>query len=279
VILNVTPDHLDRHGTMEQYAGVKERLVQGPGQAVIAGDDPYTRAMIKRLRAAQEREVIEVSTTAPLKDGVYEQNEILYEAEEGAVQIIGGLSGLPALMGVHNAQNAACAFAATEAFGCGREEIYSALRSFPGLQHRQFLTRTINGVAYVNDSKATNAAAAAVALGCWENIYWIVGGRKKKNGLDGLEAFFPRIREAFIIGETTDEFAAWFERYGVVHIKCYTMDAAVLAAHRGAQAHRGQPGGGAVVLLSPACASLDQFTSFEQRGQVFESLVQALSEA
>jgi UDP-N-acetylmuramoylalanine--D-glutamate ligase len=136
--------------------------------------------------------------------------------------------------------------------------------------------RVINGVSYVNDSKATNAQATATALTCFQNIYWIVGGRPKAGGLNGLEALTERVRHAFVIGEAEEAFSDWLERHGVPHHRSHTLEAAVAEAHRIAQEERGQPGGAGVVLLSPACASFDQFTSFEARGDAFAALVEAL---
>src|SRR5262249_28098586 len=148
----------------------------------------------------------------------------------------------------------------------------AGIKSFPGLPHRQELIATIGDVSYINDSKATNADATAKALACYQPIYWILGGRAKETGLDGLEPFYPRIAHAFLIGEASERFAASLEGH-VAYSKCGTLAAAVAAAHRLAQAER-KPG--AVVLLSPACASFDQFANFEERGNVFRQLVQAL---
>jgi UDP-N-acetylmuramoylalanine--D-glutamate ligase len=143
------------------------------------------------------------------------------------------------------------------------------MRSYPGLPHRQELVALIDGVAYVNDSKATNADAAAKALACYDPIYWIAGGRAKEGGLAGLESFAPRLAHAYLIGEAEDAFAAALE--GRVSVtRCGDLANAVGAAH--AQALKdGRPG--AVVLLSPAAASFDQFEDFEARGAAFRSLV------
>lgn len=276
VLLNLTPDHIDRHGTMEQYAAVKERLTE-PAQkssynkVVICSDDEFTK---KITASTEDRTIIEVSTLNTLEQGTSIKENCLYENG----QKIGDCSECETLAGIHNAQNTACAYAVAREIGCEAETIWSALKNFAGLNHRQFVIRTINGVAYVNDSKSTNAAAAAVALTCRNNVYWIVGGRKKKNGLDGLEAFFPNIKHAFLIGESTDDFALWFDQYGIEYSKAFTLEKALRDSHAMAQNNRGQPGGAGVVLLSPACASFDQFKSFEHRGDVFTELVEALEE-
>lgn len=283
VLLNLTPDHIDRHGTMENYAEVKERIFDTPhlhadGHAIIASDDPYCEKILARARENGLRRITEVSITKDLNEGVFVRDGKLFEAQKEKILQIGNIEDIAALKGQHNYQNAACAYAAARAYGLEPEPIFAAMQSFPGLQHRQFLTRTINGVGYINDSKATNAAATAMALACHNNIYWIVGGRKKKNGLDGLEEFFPRIKHAFLIGESVDDFSEWFDKYGMEYTRCGTMAKAVEQAHAMAQENRGQPGGAGVLLLSPACASYDQYKNFEERGDHFTALVADLTE-
>lgn len=284
VILNLSPDHIDRHGTMENYAEVKERLCEisrtmtERGTVIVASDDDYCKKILERARGYNLRDVIEVCASGLSGTGVYVQNDVLFEHTGGVLLEVGSLLDTPTLKGIHNYQNAACAYAAVRACGLEPEEIFSAMKTFPGLQHRQYLVRTINGVGYVNDSKATNAAATAMALGCHNNIYWIVGGRKKKTGLDGLEGYFSRIKHAFLIGESTDDFSAWFDKYGIEYSRSITLEAAASQAHLMAQENRGQPGGAGIVLLSPACASFDQFKSFEDRGNVFVDLVNNLEE-
>lgn len=283
VLTNITPDHLDRHGTIENYAEVKSRIFGmsegSEGQiGVICTDDEYGQKIFGEVKE-EGRDLIEVSTVKDLNDGVYVEDDHLFDAlGEDEPQDIGDLSDIPSLKGIHNYQNAACAFAAVRNLGVSQEDIFTAMRSFPGLEHRQYLLRTMNGVGYINDSKATNAAASAMALGCRNNIYWIVGGRKKKTGLEGLESYFKRVKHAFLIGESVDDFADWLDKYGVDYTRSITIDRAVEDAHTMAQENRGQPGGAGVVLLSPACASFDQFTSFEDRGEVFTELVKALPE-
>jgi UDP-N-acetylmuramoylalanine--D-glutamate ligase len=197
---------------------------------------------------------------------------------DGSPKEIGTLNNILTLPGVHNKQNAAAAYAVAKIYGLSAAQILHAMASYPGLAHRQFTARVINGVAYINDSKATNGDAAARALVCHQNIYWIVGGKPKEGGLKGLEGHMNRIKHAFVIGEAMDEFMKWLEGYNVPATPCKTMDIAVLHAHRMAQEARGQPGGAGVVLLSPACASYDQFQSYAHRGDVFTALVNDLGE-
>jgi UDP-N-acetylmuramoylalanine--D-glutamate ligase len=185
----------------------------------------------------------------------------------------------PVFRGSHNHENAGCAYALIRhVYGYESAEIAKAMSSFEGLPHRQYLVRNINGVSFVNDSKATNTDAVANALACMKNVYWILGGQPKTGGLNGLENYMDRISHAFLIGEAAPEFAKWLETSGVAYTICGTLENAVPAAHKMAQDNRGQPGGPATVLLSPACASWDQFKSFEHRGEVFTALVEALPE-
>ncbi len=283
VILNITPDHLDRHGTMDNYMEVKERISElsknsDYNSAIICSDDPYTQKIYDRAKELGLREVIEVSTLKSMIGGVYVQGDILFDETGDSPIEVGDLSSISNLLGIHNYQNAACAYAAMIKIGLEQGNIWESFQTFAGLNHRQYHVRTINGVDYINDSKATNAASTAVALGCRENVYWIVGGRQKKTGLEGLEEFFPHIKHAFLIGESTEDFADWLGKYGVEYSRCYELEAAVTKAHLIAQENRGQPKGAGVVLLSPACASFDQFKSFEDRGDEFAKIVKALEE-
>lgn len=277
--VNVSADHIDRHGSMEGYVAAKERIFARPDQAVIIGvDDKYSAAVYERLKGEEGRRVIPISTEKEISGGVYAIGGVLYDATQDVVREIGSLNNILTLPGVHNKQNAAAAYAAARIAGLEPAAILEAMQSYPGLAHRQFTARIISGVAYINDSKATNADSAARALACHQNIYWIVGGRKKEGGLNGLETFMNRVKHAFVIGESMDEFVKWLEGYNVPATPCKTMDIAVSHAHRLAQEGRGQPGGAGVVLLSPACASYDQYKSYAHRGDVFTDLVNALPE-
>jgi UDP-N-acetylmuramoylalanine--D-glutamate ligase len=283
VLLNVTPDHIDRHGSIENYCAVKERITEVSQRedynaAVICTDDSRTKKIYDRAKDLGLRKIIEVSTVSKIDGGVYLIDNVLHDAIDGDDNKFGGIEKVQSLKGVHNHQNAVSAFAVAKLCGLASGDIWHAMQDFPGLNHRQYLVRTINGVTYINDSKSTNAASAAVALGCRNNVYWIVGGRKKKTGLDGLEEFFPKIKHAFLIGESTEDFADWFDKYFMDYTRCFDLESALSAAHEMAQKNRGQPGGAGSVLLSPACASFDQFDSFEHRGDVFSEMVEGLSE-
>jgi UDP-N-acetylmuramoylalanine--D-glutamate ligase len=185
------------------------------------------------------------------------------------------LAAVASLPGRHNAQNAAAAFATARALGLEPAAIVAAIASFPGLAHRQERVGEIAGIAFVNDSKATNADAAARALGCYQAIYWIAGGVAKAGGITELSGFFARIQHAYLIGAAADAFA---ETLGdaVPHDIVGDLASAVAAAFRDARA---DGIAGAVVLLSPACASFDQYPNFEARGEHFRRLVDALPRA
>ena len=182
------------------------------------------------------------------------------------------LREVPTLPGVHNWQNAAAAYAACKSTGVDPPVIAACMRSYPGLAHRQELIAVIDGVTYINDSKASNADAAVKALACYDNIYWIAGGQAKETGLAGIDPHFPRIAHAFLIGDAEAAFAKVLEGK-VALTRCGDLATAVSEARALARKEKKL---GAVVLLSPACASFDQFANFEERGEAFRAAVEAL---
>jgi UDP-N-acetylmuramoylalanine--D-glutamate ligase len=183
------------------------------------------------------------------------------------------LRSLTRIPGAHNWQNAAIAYAAVRPLVKDPGEIANVMASFPGLPHRIEQVGKIGRVTFVNDSKATNADAAARALACYEDIYWIAGGKAKAGGIEDLAAFFPRIKRAYLIGDAMDAFAATLEGKVPV-VKAGTLEAATRAAAKDAEAERGEP----VLLLSPACASFDQFRDFEHRGDEFKRIYKAIAD-
>jgi UDP-N-acetylmuramoylalanine--D-glutamate ligase len=274
VLINLSEDHLDRHGTMKNYAAVKERLVSGvpdDGTAIIGVDDEWCHKIATRLAQAGKR-VVQISVRRKLKDGLYVESGRILRAQDGQSSLIAELGGIGSLRGLHNAQNAACAAAATLALGLEPAAIQAGLRSFPGLVHRMEEVGRRGAVLFVNDSKATNADSAAQALACFHDIFWIAGGRPKTGGIESLRSFFPRIRKAYLIGEAADQFAATLAD-AVRHEITGTLDKALAEAARDAATASAQE---PVVLLSPACASFDQYRNFEVRGDAFRALVQAL---
>jgi UDP-N-acetylmuramoylalanine--D-glutamate ligase len=278
VLLNITPDHLDRHGSMEAYIAAKEKIFDGSGIVICGMDDAPSQSIHDRTIKSGGRRTVPVSVKKDYPGGVYAKEDMLIDCISGEPVEITSLKDLPTLPGLHNKQNICAAYAACRALGLVGEEIAPHLKTYPGLAHRQFPVRTINGVLYINDSKATNAESTANALSCYNNIYLIAGGKPKEGGLGGLESLAPRIRHVFLIGEAADDFAHWFHKFGVPFTKSGVLQDAVAQAHAMAQGDRGQPGGANVVLLSPACASYDQFRNFEHRGEVFTEIVNALPE-
>src|SRR5215510_4343865 len=265
VLLNISPDHLDRHGSMQHYAELKARVVDAASHPIVGEDDDWCQEIVERLRLEHRRWVDVVSAHSRGGHGWYALgSELISRAPwTGPLGAFADLAGIGALRGRHNAQNALAASAAAMHLGVGPAQIAAALATFPGLPHRLEEVGRIANTLFINDSKATNADSAATALAAFPgDIFWILGGKPKEGGITSLEPFFARIRKAFLIGEATEAFAATlsnkvaFERYG-------TLGVAVAAAARDAQRLGGpEP----IVLLSPACASYDQFRNFELRG-------------
>lgn len=275
VLLNITPDHLDRHGGLDGYIAAKRRIFadqRQPRTAVIGIDDPHCAALYDALRADGLHTVIPISVRSSVTGGFFVENGILVDATGWRVKAVVDLKIIARLPGAHNWQNAAAVAAIAHAHGLTHEQLIAGLKTFPGLKHRQELVATVDNVAFVNDSKATNADAAEKALQCYDNIYWIAGGVAKEGGIAPLAPFFPRIRHAFLIGQAADDFATSLA--GKVQFTlCKDMESAIAAA--GAMALKdNRPG--ATVLLSPACASFDMFKNFEQRGDRFREKVLSL---
>ncbi|HYM72152.1 MAG TPA: UDP-N-acetylmuramoyl-L-alanine--D-glutamate ligase [Stellaceae bacterium] len=273
VLLNITPDHLDRHGDMDGYIAAKRRIFAGQGEraaAIVGIDDPICRELAEALRRDGAARVVPVSVLRAAPGGVYVEDRWLVDALEGPPRRVLDLAEAPRLPGSHNAQNAAAAYAAARVVsGIAADAATAGICTFPGLAHRQELVDTIGGVRYINDSKATNADAAEKALACYPAIYWIAGGLPKAGGITSLAPYFPRLRHTFLIGNATEEFAATLNGQ-VPFTRCGDLATALTAASERA---RGEHVPDAVVLLSPACASYDQFPNFEVRGDTFRELV------
>jgi UDP-N-acetylmuramoylalanine--D-glutamate ligase len=274
VLLNISEDHLDRHGTMEIYSALKTLVpasIEPSGTAVIGVDDRNSRLAAERVSRAG-KPVVRVSITAPLRDGIYAEGSRIVGALGGKAHPIAQLTGIGSLRGAHNAQNAAAAIAVAQSFGMDLTGIQKALTTFPGLPHRMEEVGRLGKVLYVNDSKATNADSAARALASFDDIFWIAGGKPKTGGITSLQEFFPRIRKAYLIGEAAAEFAATLEGqvpYEISQVLSAAVDAATRDAH-------GSDAAEPVVLLSPACASFDQYRNFEVRGTAFRDIVLGL---
>jgi UDP-N-acetylmuramoylalanine--D-glutamate ligase len=333
ILLNLSPDHLDRHGTMEHYAAVKERLIQGAATAIVSLDDPACRKIAHRrligtdpgtqylippapVTAATASRGAELSTVSPLAVsplmlrlappiGIHVHNDTTREpdavspADIAAFLSAGGavidaegekfvtsrdqppalklldLSQAVTLRGPHNAQNAAAAAAAAALLGVSPDDLQDGLLSYPGLAHRMEVLGNLHGRIVINDSKATNADAAAKALASWgSGQHWIVGGKSKDGGIDALIPHFGNVRRAYLIGSSAGDFAQTLGAHGVDFIPCGTLEHAVTAIIDFAETHAAQVVPGAIVF-SPACASFDQFRDFEHRGDTFRTLIAA----
>ena len=288
MLLNLSPDHLDRHGTIEQYAAVKERLVERSEWAMVGVDDPlsadiFERAVEREMRrharqGAPAGRTYPVSVKQDLPTGVSlsEANIIVLRPYEGATRILGGLDGVETLRGRHNGQNACFAAGAADILGLRGKDahvIQHGLSTFPGLAHRMEEVGRVGGTRFINDSKATNADSAEKALLSFNRIFWILGGVPKTGGIEALAPLFDRVERAYLIGAAEAAFAETLQGR-LPYRRCGTIEAAVEAAAADA---KGSPIPAPVVLLSPACASFDQFKNFEERGDRFRTLVASLS--
>ncbi|MDO9427708.1 MAG: UDP-N-acetylmuramoyl-L-alanine--D-glutamate ligase [Methylobacterium sp.] len=267
VLLNVTPDHLDRHGTLDLYAGIKARLIAGSDLAVVGIDDAPSRAIAESVTGALVR--VHVGATSP-EGGLAARDGAVFEADGAR---IADLDGIGTLRGAHNWQNAAVAIAVVRSLGLDAESILAGLRTFPGLPHRMEEVGRRGRALFVNDSKATNADSTEKALTAFHDIHWILGGKAKAGGIESLVPLFGRVAHAYLIGAASDAFAATLDGR-VPYTRCGTLDIATCAAaDAAARSSASEP----VVLLSPACASYDQFRSFEDRGDQFRARVKALA--
>ena len=265
VMLNLSPDHLDRHGSMAGYAAAKTNIFarQVSGDVAVLGqDDDWSTGMAAGIAAR----LVPISGLKRAPGGIWAEGRALRD-EAGA---IADLDSAPALPGSHNAQNAAAATAIAFACGLSRDDVAAGLADFAGLPHRQERVGVVAGVVFVNDSKATNADSTARALASYARVVWIAGGMAKEGGIESLARYFPRIARALLIGRDAPILAATLAAAGVPHEVVGTLENAVAQAARRAEAP--------VVLLSPACASFDQFSGFDARGERFRALVQALSD-
>ncbi len=276
VLLNISPDHLDRHGGMDGYVAAKRRVLlnQGKGDtAVIGVDDPWCQQICTEITAANRRAIVPISSGRAIGRGVYALQGVLYDASGGRVVEVADLLRAQGLPGRHNWQNAAAAYAACRALGIPSAEVADGLLSFPGLAHRMEKVGVIGGVTFINDSKATNADAARQAMATYPRFFWIAGGVPKAGGIEGLADLFPRIAKAYLIGQAAEAFAQTLDG-AAPHEIAGDLATATARAFADARAARGEQ----IVLLSPACASFDQFPDFEVRGDAFRKLVQDLAE-
>ena len=274
VLLNISPDHLDRHGGMDGYIAAKRRIFlnQGKGDTAIIGvDDPWCQQICTEITAANRRTIWPISAGKAMGRGVYALQGVLYDATGERVVEVADLLRARSLPGRHNWQNAAAAYAAARAIGIPMQDAVDGLMTFPGLAHRMETVGKIGKVRFVNDSKATNADAARQAMSSYPKFYWIAGGVAKAGGIDDLKDLFPRVAKAYLIGEAAEPFS-WTLAGKAEVAMSGTLERAVQQAYADAAASDEE----AIVLLSPACASFDQFSDFEARGEAFRAAVNGL---
>ena len=272
VLMNFSPDHLDRHGGMDGYVAAKKRIFMNQDAddtAVIGADDEYTTAIINEMRGKSPVKLVAISSKRALTPGIFALGGILYDGTEPRARQIVDLTKVQSLTGRHNWQNAAAAYAACRALGLDADTIVAGMTSFPGLAHRMQQVGTIGPVRFINDSKATNADAARQAMSSFDRFYWIAGGVPKAGGIESLTDLFPRVKQAFLIGDAAEQFE---ETIGDAApcIQSRLLFTAVAQAYAEAE----KSGEAEIVLFSPACASFDQFTDFEARGDAFKAAVE-----
>lgn len=281
VLLNITPDHIDRHGSIANYAAVKERVASGADVACVGVDDENCLAILRRR--IPRGPACAFSARHKLVPGYsMVDTAIVCSNAEGLAAKLADLAGIGSLRGAHNAQNSLAAIAAVREclhhLGASTElDWQGALASFPGLAHRMEeigrLPTKAGSILFINDSKATNADSAEKALLSFpKEVHWILGGKPKEGGIDSLRPYFSGITKAYLIGEATEAFAATLQGR-VAFERCGTLEKAVAAASTDALTGNARE---AIILLSPACASFDQFRNFEVRGDMFRELVSAL---
>ncbi|MAK60483.1 MAG: UDP-N-acetylmuramoyl-L-alanine--D-glutamate ligase [Ponticaulis sp.] len=275
VLLNITPDHLERHGGMQGYVEAKSRIFDNQTDsdvAIIGMDTMPTQIMLARMAAKKRQLCVGVSSEYALGRGISVVEGVLFDSQNGRATEVGDLSEIKTLPGQHNYQNAAAAYAACRALGVDATVIMDAMASFPGLAHRQEVVGKVGKVNFVNDSKATNGQAAVQALRSYPRVFWIGGGVPKSEGLADVRPYFGHIEKAYLIGEAQAQFSRELGD-AVPHLKCGTLRRAVAEALQDARDCDDED---PIVLLSPACASFDQFKDFEDRGDAFKHLVSGL---
>lgn len=268
ILLNITPDHLDRHGGLFGYAAAKQKIFANfkkNSLAVVSVDDALCLDIYNFLKSIGHPNTLKISGNFVPDMGIGWNGDVLVDARSAESVRIQNLE----LQGNHNKQNLAAAYAACNKFGISLKQFSDFINRLHALAHRQEIVLEKNGVIYVNDSKATNIDSTEQALKRFSNVYLILGGRPKEDALERLSPYFSKIKHVFLIGEVAVKWKLILDALGVDATISYTLDMAVLSAFKNAIS-------GDVILLSPACASFDQFKSFEERGNAFRALVKNL---
>lgn len=276
VLLNITPDHLDRHGGMQGYIKAKRRIFDrqtAKDIALVGLDDGDSRDVFIDLVRHRQQLTQPFTVTQHNEKGVVVDEDGILHDFTGGKEIKQNLANIKRMKGRHNWQNVAAAYSVARFAGVEPNKIMEAVHSFPGLPHRMEIVGERSGLTFINDSKATNADATSHALAPFDRIYWILGGKAKEGGIDTLPAYFHKIAHAFLIGEAAVSFAATLDKYGVSYTQCGDLQTATQKASNRAFEDMQK---GSVILLSPACASFDQWKSFEHRGDAFRNYVKVI---
>lgn len=270
IMLNLTPDHTDRYESNDTYMKAKLNIFNGQrarDTAIISVDHPVMQGIMDKL---QDRKLIKISCNEILGEGVSVIDGVLYDNIDHT-HLTFELGEIESLPGKHNAENIAAAYSAAKSEGLNPQSIIKAIKTFCGLPHRMQQVLTKGKLLFINDSKATNSDAAYKALSCYEDVILIAGGICKDNGIEDLVPLFNRLKHVYLVGRAQNKFAEVLARHNVPHTKSGNLEAAMKAVH-----NAGYTNG--VVLLSPACSSLDQWKSFEERGEAFCKMVRELWE-
>ncbi|WP_240007554.1 UDP-N-acetylmuramoyl-L-alanine--D-glutamate ligase [Pseudaquidulcibacter saccharophilus] len=268
--INVSEDHIERHGTMERYVAAKRNIFANQNSedyAIIGVDDDFGEELATLLMAKGSRRVIPISSGQFVTCGISSINQFLWDNSSGRANKIADLHNALALPGNHNGQNAAAAFAACRAIGLSDETIVEGIMNFGGLKHRLQKIGTIGKIQFYNDSKATNADASAQALNSFPRLRWIAGGQAKSDGIDPLSRFFPKIAKSYLFGAAAERFSNNLKNFP--HEVFETLAQATQKAYQDAI----ETGDEELIVLSPACASFDQYSDFEARGDDFINVV------
>ncbi len=249
ILLNITPDHMDRHGCIENYVEVKSKLIRSSMVAVIGCDNKITAEIFGKF----------AGNKIPISGQSFINHAIFNKISNANINLIS------------NSENIAAAYAVSQLFGVDDLTFVNGVRSFTGLKHRNEMLGKIKNVFFINDSKATNAESSEKAILSYQNIYWIVGGKSKSEGIKSLNKYFAKIKKAFLIGDSSEDFANIL-RNKVDFIKCGNLENAFNLATSEAFKSKEE----ITILLSPACASFDQWKNFEERGKAFCRMFESL---